>query len=402
VAGSDHPGTRSALAAVPAAPAPPRPPAGAAATAGAGERAAGAGRALLPRGHRAASPRSHWAAAAHAPAVPDRATPSAPWQGRWAAPMAFLARNRCGRGRRPARRSRACRVAAWRSGVGGWARASARRLVGWPRPAVASNRPPGCRPRAAGYRAWCRSRTRSGRGCPARSARRPRTAACRTAMPVVATKARRRAGRRRHLGHRRSRPASHRLGRARPGCARPPRACRGGRRGDRSIRWSGERRGPARTRVPSGRMAMPSGSRSRCPSRETAGSPACWCGTRRGRVAVGPRQTRWSRMGSEVPDGRWAGRLPGVQWNRCPRDRMDLARRPRCRTAPATAPTPTWDRRGAGRRTGPEPDQTACLHHPRAPAAGRVPWPSRSNAPSGRHAFARGGRTPLVQSGSNR
>jgi hypothetical protein len=338
--------------------------------------------------------------------------------------MAFPARNRSGRGCRPAHRSWA--VAAWRSGRGGSPLASARRLVGRPRAAVASSRPPGCRPRAGGHLAWCRSRvgpraanhlgaadpprvcgragvgrsrTGSGRGCPARSARRPRTAACRTAMPVVATNARRRVCR--HGGHRRIRPAGdRRMGPATgPGRARPPRACRGGPRGDRSIRWPRERWDPARRRMR--QAAMPSRSRSRCPGRETAGSPTCWCGTRRGRVAVGPRQPRWSRKGWEVPAGRWAGRSPGAQRNRCSGGRTDPVRRPRCRRASATAPTPTRDRRGAGWRAGPVPDRVACPHHPRAPA-GRVPWPSRSNAPSGRHAFARGGRTPLVQSGSNR
>jgi hypothetical protein len=373
--------------------------------------------------------------AAQAPPVPDLAMPAAQRQGRWAAPTASPARNRCGRACRPAAadRRRACAAGPVRRSTG--------------RPAVASKHPPGCRPRAGRHRAWCRSRarrratdhqgaadpgrvcgwtgvrrsrlvrspscpenppgparvrrpraapgsagrTRSGRGCPARSARRPRTAAYSTAKPAVARNARRRAARCRHPDHRRIRPASdHRMGRAAgPRHTRPPRACRGGPHGDRSIRWSRERSGPARTRMPIGRVAVPSG------NRQAAGSPTCWCGTRRGRVAVGPRQTRWSKRGWEVPGGRWAGRSPGGRRNRCSRCRMDLIRRPRCRAAPATAPTPSRDRRGTGWRTGSGPDQVTCLHHPRAPAAGRVPWPSRSNAPSGRHAFARGGRTPF-------
>ena len=247
-----------------------------------------------------------------------------------------------------------------------------------------------------------RSRTRTGRVRPARSVRRPRPAAWPTASPVLPERARRRAGRCRHPDHRRIRSA-----RDRPGCpaavpkpARPSRTGRRGRRGGRSsTRWPSGRRWPARTRVPIRQVVPPSGRRP-WPDYQgprAGGSPTRWCGTHRGRVAAVPNRIRWSRLGWGAPGGRWAGRSPEGRRNRWSRGRRVDQVWTRWPTGRLGSParsrpgTPAKEGRGTGWRTGPAPEQVACLDHPRAPkAAGRVPWSSRSSAPSGSHAFARG------------
>jgi hypothetical protein len=240
--------------------------------------------------------------------------------------------------------------------------------------------------------------TGTGRVRPVRSVRPPRPAALSAVPPEAQGPTRRRAGRCRHPDRRwiRSARGCPERPATAPVPARPPRAGRGGPRGGRSTRWSRERhRSTGRTRAPIRRTVPPHPC---CPRRRAGRSLTRWCGTRRGHAAAGPRRLRWPRLGWGAPDGRWAGRSPGGdrhRWSRGRRAGQASTRWPTGRPRlPATARpgTPASRPRRTRSGTGPAPDQVACLGHPRAPlAAGRVPWPSRSSAPSGRHAFACGG-----------